>query len=397
MRWDGIAGAKPAAGLLFALFALWPVTASHAAEAVAACTQLSVETDPAAVIAPCTALLKTPDLSAAARGQELFIRGQGYHHTKQLELAQWDYDAALKLTPDNDAIYPSRANVAFRLGHFEEAVAFLRRGLAINPKNAHALRMVGVILRNMGRPDEAIRYFSMALDVDPNEANALLFRSYAFQNERRFDLALQDAGKLVAMPPEKINLQGFLDNDGVKRDFHILALSNRADIFSAIGKFDLAQRDLDDAVNYKRTADSLEARGEFLMGRPGERQRALDDLQAATALDPNMLQAFYLKGAVLFDLKRYQDAVVALDRALTISPNYDYALRMRAKVYRALGQTDSAVRDLQQAVVESPRVAALTIRTLKMSGYLPSGEMPNGLTPELRDAIHACMLDAACN
>lgn len=397
MRWDGIAGMKPAASVLFTLFAFWPVTAPLAAETVAACTQLSVESDPAAVIAPCTALLKKSDLSDAARGQALFIRGQAYHHTKQLQLAQWDYDAALKLTPDNDTIYPSRANVAYRLGHFDEAVALLKRGLAINPKNAHALRMVGAILRNAGRTDEAIRYFSMALDVDPQDANALLFRSYAYYHERRFDLALQDAGKLVAMPPDKINLQGYLNNDGVKEDFHILALGNRADIFSAIGKFDLAEQDLDAAVDYKRTAESLEARGEFLMSRPGELPRALEDLQAATALDPNMLQAFYIKGAVLFDLKRYQDAVAALDRALIIYPNYDYALRMRAKAYRALGQTDSAVRDLQQAVAESPRVAAMTIRTLKVAGYLPSGEMPNGLTPELKDAIHACMLDATCN
>lgn len=395
MRWDSIAGATPATGVLFALFAF--STVSHAAGTGAACTQRAVEADPAAVIAPCTTLLQKPDLSAAARSQALFIRGQAYHHTKQLQPAQWDYDAALKLAPDNDAIYPSRANVALRFGRFEEAVAFLKRGLAINPKNAHSLRMVGIILKDMGRLDEAIRYFSMALDADPNDAYALLFRSYAYQQQRRFDLALQDADKLVAMPADKINLQGYLDNHGVKRDFHIKALKNRAGIYSDTAKYDLAERDLTAAVSYNRTADSLEARGAFLMERPGQQQRALDDLQAATALNPHMLQAFYFKGAVLVELKRYQEALTALDQALTIRPGYDYALRMRSMTYRALGQTDLAARDLQQVVVESPRLASLTIQSLQVAGYLPSGEMPDGLTPQLKDAIHACMLDPACN
>lgn len=395
MRWSGIAGAAPSAGLLFALFA--SSTISHAADTAAACTQRAVETDPAAVIAPCTALLQKPNLSDTDRSQALFIRGQAYHHTKQIQLAQWDYDAALRLAPGNDAIYPSRANVALRLGRFDEALGFLKRGLAVNPKNAHALRIVGLILRDTGRIDEAIRYFSMALDADPNEAYALLFRSYAYQDQRRFDLALQDADKLVAMPPDEINLQGFLAPDGVKHDFHIKALKNRAEIYSDTSKYDLAERDLNAAVNYKRTADSLEARGAFLMERPGQQQRALGDLQAATALDQHSLQAFYFKGAVLVELKRYQEALAALDQALTIRPNYDYALRMRAITYRALGQADLAARDLQQVVVGSPRLASLTIHSLQVSGYLPSGEMPNGLTPQLRDAIKACMLDPACN
>jgi tetratricopeptide (TPR) repeat protein len=356
-----------------------------------------MELNPSSVIASCSALLEKSDLAASARSQALFVRGQAYHRTKQLERAERDYDAALKLTPNNDAIYPSRANVALRLGRADEAVAFLKRGLAINPKNAHSLRMVGVILRDVGQPGEAIRNFSTALEVDPNDANTLLFRSYAYQDEHRFDLALQDASKLVAMPPDEINLQGYLDGHGVERDFHIVALTDRADIFSAIGKYDLAERDLDAAVAYKRSAASLEARGEFLMDRPGQQQRALDDLEAATKLAPEMPRAFYSKGAVLVDLKRYDEALAALDRALAIRPNYDYALRMRAITYRALGKTDLAVKDLEDAVVTSPRVAEWALRSLQVAGYWSYGEIPHSLTPGLQDAIRACMLDTTCN
>jgi tetratricopeptide (TPR) repeat protein len=394
MTRTGMVGGILAAGVLLALAG---TAASDAADSNSGCTQEAFEVDAAAVIAPCTALLQKPDLSVAARSHALFIRGQGYHRTKQILLAQKDYEAASKLTPDDDAIYPKRANVAFRLGQVEDALAFLRRALALNPKNARAMRMIGQFLGSAGQNEDAIKYYSMALDVDPGEAYALLFRSYAYQRDRRYDLALKDADALVAMPADAINRQGYLDRQGVKRDFHLKALTDRADIYAAMGQYDLAERDLNAAVDYKRSADSLLARGEFLMHRPGRQRLALDDLEAATTLDPEMLQAFYLKGEVLVGFQRYDEALAALDRALTIDPHYDFALRLRAITYRALGKTDLAVQDLENAVVSSPRVAAMTIRSLQIAGYWPYGEAPRALTPGLQDAIRACMLDNDCH
>ncbi len=399
MARTGTVGSILAAGLLLALSASG---VCDAADNSAACTQDAVEVDWAAVIAPCTMLLQKSDLSNTARSQALFIRGQGYHRTKQLWLAQQDYDAALKLTPDDDALYPKRANVAFRLGHPEEALAFLQRALALNPKNAHAIRMIGRVLEWTRRNDDAIKYYTMALDVDPREADALLFRSQVYQRERRYDLARKDADALVTMPADAINRQGYLDENGIKRDFHIIALSNRADIYAATGKYDLAERDLDAAVAYKRSAESLVARGRFLMNRPDQQQRALDDLEAATTLDPDNPKAFYLKGAVLADLKRYVAALAALDRALanpalTTSSDYGYALRSRAITYRALGKTDLAVKDLEDAMVACQCVANMTLRSLQIAGYLPHDGIPHALTPEVQDAVRACMLDKDCN
>jgi tetratricopeptide (TPR) repeat protein len=383
-------------GVLAAAIVL-SLAAAHAADNAPTCSQDTVELDPASVIAPCTALLQRPNLTAVERSHALFIRGQGYHRTKRLELAQSDYDAALKLTPDNDAIYPERANIAVRFGRIDESMALLGQALVLNPKNAHALRMIGAYWDANDRLDDAIRYYTMALDADPNEAHALLFRSRAYREKRQFDLALQDADALVAMPPERINRLGYLDGDGVKRDFHIKALKNRAELYEDTGKHDLAERDLDAAVDYKRSGESLAARGEFLMDRPGRQLAALDDLQAATALDPNLSQGFYLKGLLLSELKRYPEALDAFDRAFAIDPSHDYALRMRALMYRELGQTDLAVRDMENAMTMSPRIVGLTMNSLQHSGYWPSSAIPGSMTPALRDAIRACMIDKTCN
>jgi tetratricopeptide (TPR) repeat protein len=385
-------------GHLFAAFVfLASSTLSYAAERDATCSQDSVETDPTSVIAPCTNLLTQPGLSDAQRSDALFIRGQGYHRSKTLDHAGKDYDAALRLKPDNDAIYPERADVAFREGEFDQGMALLRQALALNPKNARALRMVANYLSDQGRLDDAIRYASMALDADPNEAHALLIRSETYKRKHQFDLALRDADALAAMPPDRINRQGYLDMYGVKRDFHIMALQNRADIYAEIGNDELAERDLNAAVEYKRSGESLAARGDYLMDRPGQEQAALQDLEEATTLDAGLVRASYLKGLLLVQLQRYGKAFDAFDRAVAIDPQYDFALRMRALMYRELGQTDLAVRDLEHAMAMSPRVVSMTMRTLRQAGYWNTSEIPNGLTPQLQDAIRACMIDKHCN
>jgi tetratricopeptide (TPR) repeat protein len=384
-----------AASLLVMGLAVNPTAQATADDS--ACSQQRVETDPAAVIEPCTALLEDPNLPGAQRSTALFVRGQAYHHTKRPELAKADYDAAIKLTPDNDAIYPSRANIAYRLGRFSEASDLLTTALTINPKNAHALRMLGVFRFNGGRFDEAIRYFSVAIAADPNDANALLLRSYSYANTRQYELALKDADTLVAIPPERINRPGYLDIRGKLHDFHIQALVNRVERLTDIGKFELAERDVDAAMAYKRTADSLALRGEFFMNRPGAAEAALADLEAATALDPDHLRAFYNKGTLLAGLKRYGDAFRAFDRAVAIDPGYDYPLRMRALMFRELGQTDMAVADLKNAMLMRQRVAAMTVQSLHRAGYLQSPRIPDAFTPELEDALRACMIDKSCN
>ena len=336
------------------------------------------------------------DLVVPAWSEEIEAVGPNLLH-EGIPAAGKDYDAASQLTPDNDAIYPERADVAFREGELDQGMALLRQALALNPKNARALQMVANYLSDQGRLDDAIRYASMALDADPNEAHALLIRSETYKRKHQFDLALRDADALAAMPPDRINRQGYLDMYGVKRDFHIMALQNRADIYAEIGNDELAERDLNAAVEYKRSGESLAARGEYLLDRPGRQQAALQDLEEAITLDTRLVHAFYFKGLLLVQLQRYGNAFDAFDRAVAIDPQYDFALRMRALMYRELGQTDLAVRDLEHAMAMSPRVVSMTMRTLRQAGYWNTSEIPNGLTPQLQDAIRACMIDKHCN
>jgi tetratricopeptide (TPR) repeat protein len=383
-----------------ALIAVVTALSGAALEPAAAadgCSLAQVEVSPETVIEPCSKIVADTTASPADRGHALFIRGTGYLSTKRFDLAGQDYDAAIVLTPTNDELFASRANIAFRGGRYQEGFSFLQSALALNPSNGHALRTVGTLNAESGKPEEAIRYFTMALAADPNDAYALLFRSGAYTRLRRFDAALKDANALVAMTPAAINRQGFLDQYGDRLDFHSLALTNRADIYGALGQPDRAEQDLTAAVDYRRSAQSLSARGKFLAYKSGREKQALSELDEAISLGQVDSQTFYAKGLLHVGLRQYQMALAAFDRALDINPQSAYALRMRARMYRQLDQSELAVADMTHAVAISDTVLRETMPALSAAGYWRSRDMPDALTPAFEDAIRACMLDKTCN
>jgi len=362
-----------------------------------ACSMDKMERDPSSVIAPCSALLNENDISPEQRAQALFVRGSAYHRTGRPDIAAPDYDEALKLDRNNDEIYIARANAALLLDQHDFAEAVVRVALKINPKNPRALRSMGRLYMLLDDHDEAVRYFSEALKIDPAEPYALLHRSQIFADHQQFDQAFNDADALVAIAPDVINRQGFIDPQSRIRDFHVIALKNRARLYEQTSRYDLARRDLDAAVNYKAVPEALVARGEFLWKQRGQDEEALKDLEAATALDPNDSRTHDLRGMVLMRLRRPELALRAFGQAIRHEPDDAYALRMRARAHRELGQTEEAVRDFEAAMMIDPAIARETIPALLKAGYWTSREPPKSLTPEFRDAIRACMLDTTCN
>lgn len=371
--------------------------AAIAAQEPVSCSLSDVEIGPDKVIEPCSKIIAEATTSPANRGYALFIRGKGYHSTKRFDLARRDYDVAIELTPTNEELFVSRANISFRGGRYEEGVSFLQKALALNPSNGHALRTMGTLFDGSDKPEEANRHYSMALAADPKDAYALLFRSKSHAELRHFNEALKDADDLVAIPPAEINRQGYLDSKGDRLDFHIIALENRANVYDAFGQPGRAEQDLTAAVMYSRSALSLAARGKFLAYKDDRGREALSDLDEAISLGSVDSRAFYAKGRVHMQFYKAEKALVAFDGALKIDPNFGEALRMRAIVYRELDQTDLAVDDIIHAVSVSPSARQDTMAALNTAGYWRSREDPTELTPALQDALRACMLDKRCN
>jgi serine/threonine protein kinase/Tfp pilus assembly protein PilF len=82
----------------------------------------------------------------------------------------------------------------------------------------------------------------------------------------------------------------------------------------------------------------------------GDQEAAESLLTAAIALEPNIAQTWYQRGAGRFLRKKYSEAISDFSRALEIDPNLDQARVARAMACRAAGRIPEALEDLNVAI-----------------------------------------------
>jgi len=364
--------------------------------AAADCTLQQLQISSFSVIDPCTKRLEQTGLSDRDKSEAYFVRGRGYHRTHRWELARADYEAAVRLDPKNEEILLSWSNLDIRERHMQDYAARVEQAYALNPNNPHALRAVGGMFDAFGDGDKALEFYAKALSIDPNEPFALYLRALLRWDRDELKAAIADADALVSIPRQAIDEYGFLDKAGVLRDFHAIALALRAELLDAAGQRTAAAADFDAAVATERSATTLYKRGRFLRAIPERRGEGFADLEAAVVLEPRNDEAQYELGLALVELKRFDDAFHAFDAAVKARPRGP-SLRMRARMHRELGRTDEAVRDYVTAIAVDPDERQFAINAMRAAGYWTSRELPRAVTPQLVDAVRACMIDTKCN
>jgi Tfp pilus assembly protein PilF len=128
---------------------------------------------------------------------------------------------------------------------------------------------------------------------------------YYFEDERRFDVALADFDESLTIDPRKS--EAWLSKG------NLMAARNQSD--SALVCFDRALKikpDLDAAWNNRSVVRS----------RIGDPQGALADVDRAIAINPRYRDAYCNRALVYAGMKEYEKSIVASRRAIELDPNH---------------------------------------------------------------------------
>jgi FkbM family methyltransferase len=184
-----------------------------------------------------------------------------------------------------------------------EAAACYRSVLAIEPRHAEALHLLGILAHESGRHDVAAELFRLA--IKENGRNPLYFSNLG--------VALKEQGKpeeAVAAYRQAIALRPGLAE----------AHSNLGNVLNDLGKHD-------EAVAAHRRA---------------------------IALKPDYAEAHSNLGNALNELHAYEEAVVAHRRAIALKPDYAGAHSNLGNALKELGEFDEAVAAHRQAIALKP-------------------------------------------
>jgi tetratricopeptide (TPR) repeat protein len=136
--------------------------------------------------------------------QALYRQGQ---YREVIEAAE----AAVKVAPRDQGLYPPLTESHYKLGEYDQAAAAIRRYLDMWPENTGALNRLAQYRAAAGDFDEAIRVLDRALQTNPNQpllANNLAWL-YVTGPERIRDgeKAVALAQRAVALAPKTVSYQ----------------------------------------------------------------------------------------------------------------------------------------------------------------------------------------------
>ncbi len=244
------------------------------------------------------------------------------HYNLGLTLSALDrpaeaYDALYKSTWNaawRGPAYHRLAEIDCRRGEWGVAAEHLERSLRAETDNLNARNLLAIVLRKLGRAEEAavLLRSTRALDLLDVGSRWLLNQDPPQDGQRRLDLAfdLARAG-LFSEAMQMLAAPLSLENDGSGA----MLLYLRADLHRRAGEIPAS------VTAYR---DAAEASADYVFP---SRLEELLLLERASAENPEDARALYYLGNLLYDRRRYDEAIARWERAVELDAELPTAWR----------------------------------------------------------------------
>jgi tetratricopeptide (TPR) repeat protein len=248
-----------------------------------------------------------------------------------------DADALLaevtRQIPDHFSAWRLRALCYQSAGEFRKAESCWDTYAALKPDDEWARYYRGQSVLHLRKWSDAQKDFDAFLKRHPSFRAAYLERSAAWEGQQNYRAAINDLTKALELGPESLELL-----------FHRLELMEKSDDKQG------AERDRIRLLSTEpENLDGWVYRG--MLKAKNDPKAALIELERALAVDPNYVPALYQKAILLADrLERPVEAVGALNRLLIADPKHADALLKRGFLYAKAGLRDVALANVERAL-----------------------------------------------
>jgi len=256
-------------------------------------------------------------------------------------------------------------------GDLEESENLCRKILTIQPSNAQALHLLGVICYLYQKYDAAIKLFKESISFDPSYAEAYYNCGNVFKDKEQFDEAVIFYKKALQFDPHNacvlVNLgyvlgaKGNLD-DAIKCYQEALKLTpDNAIVHFHLGNALFDKGLFDEAIQYYRktiamnpdNADAYNYLGVIFRDK-GLLDEAIQYHQKAIAVNPNDADAYLNLGNAFKDIGKVEEAIDNYKKALHLNPNFADAYLNLGIVWHEEGKWKKAISLLDMSLHNKP-------------------------------------------
>jgi len=112
---------------------------------------------------------------------------------RDYELAKTTFKEVNKVLPSSSEAPMALGSIARREGHWDESIAYLEQGLALDPRNTELLSDTAATYTMVRQFPAALKLYDLALDIIPNDPDLVTAKAGIYQAEGN----LQEAAKLL--------------------------------------------------------------------------------------------------------------------------------------------------------------------------------------------------------
>ena len=257
--------------------------------------------------------------------QTLLVEAVRLHQAGRLDLAAPIYQRVLALDPRNADALNLLGMAAMQNGQTMAAAELIRRAIAVNSRQAPYHFNLALALQTLGQMDEAAASYRRALVLQPNDPDTYNNLGNVLGLQNKFEEAIACFRRVLSAQPDNAP-----------------ALNNLGNVLRGMGRLDEAESHYRKAVALKPDyADALTNLGNVYRDK-GALSEALACYRRALAAAPNDLAGHNNLGLALWSLGRRDEAMACYQKALALDPNNVEALANMAIALWEKGQLDEA-------------------------------------------------------
>lgn len=275
-------------------------------------------------------------------------RGQFLSSTGDINESMKAYDKAIELIPANNTAeltlaWADKTEELAAAGRWEDALQSANKTLELDPKNSAMWHFKAFIQTNLGRKEDALATFDEALKQNPKDIINWEYKASLLVEMKRYNESLEAYDRTLELIPENDTEElaqawlskGMALNKSGKQEEAQKALSKSLELFDKA-----ISANLEDIRLLQSKGWTL-----FELGRYNDALVTYDQiLETSPSIEPYITQTIALiaKGDALHALGRNKEAVDAYNRAIETGPNFDNAWHGKGEAQKAMGQAYNA-------------------------------------------------------
>lgn len=310
--------------------------------------------------------------SAQVNTEQVLRIGQNSLYFEDYMLSIQYFNQAIAAKPYLAQPYFLRAIAKLNLDDYMGAEADANRAIELNPYLTDAYEVRGVARQNMGRLRPAIEDYDRALELLPRNRQLLFNKALAqtdaddlgaadstfallLNHYPNFDKGYLGRARLRMLATDTVGAAADIDRALEIDRNNANAYIMRADIaINSHGDYAAALDDIDEAIRLMPQVAGLYINRAFLRYNLDSYTGAMADYDYALTLDPLNATALFNRGLLLAEVNANDLALEDFNRVLSLDPDDYRALYNRAVIYKAKGNYDAALADMERVAERFP-------------------------------------------